>query len=642
MPVQLEMLRSTGRYDAFNLKPIEYYKKPYNIWPVPDWLFWESDVAKWVEGACYALQQHPDEKTMGHVKYLVDLIESAQQPDGYLNIHFVVVAPNERWSNLRDLHELYNGGHLIEAALAHQKLTGSDQFVNVMLRFVHYVASIFGPEQDGKRPGYPGHPEIELALLRLYHRTHDVTSLRLAEYFISERGRGNGEFYRQEQAKRGEHPMLAPSMMPKAGSYWYMQAQDLIENQETIEGHSVRATYLLTAVADLVSINDKDTKIQDRQRQALVRALYRLWDNMTQKKMYVTGGIGSVKQWEGFSIDYSLPQGTDDGGGYAETCAGIGVVMVAERMLALRLDRSVADVAEVALYNGSVTTGMSRDGRSFTYENQLASSASRPCQRHDWFECACCPPNVMRNLAVIGGFFWSTSGADLVIHHYFSGKIKSADGRCLVTMQTNYPNDGVININVHSKDEDGHVLIRVPQWAQQQWTVNPQSPLDNATGYVRLNAGNNVLTLPMHTRFNRSDPRTGQDTLTLMRGPLVYCVEDVDNTWEEGHFKYVCFDPTYDLRSRSKLIEEDGVVKVRLEQAGYHLAIPQNHTTPLPLGLTTTNGMSQENQTQTPSTKRAYVEEEGQGQTLTFIPFYYRANRRKTGVQMRTSLRCKS
>jgi len=371
------MLKSTGRYKAFDLQMQEYYKAPMHVWPVPQHLFWESDIAKFVEGVCYFLQTQEDGKLRAEVDHLVNLIESAQQSDGYLNIHFVVCEPEKRWSNLRDLHELYNAGHLIEAAVAHYNLTKSRQFVNVMLRFVKYASCIFGREK-GKKRGYPGHPEIELALLRLYGITQDQQS------------------------------------------YWYMQAHKPIKEQESIEGHSVRAMYLLTAVADLTLTS------RGEQHNDLKEALYRLWKNMCNKKTYVTGGIGSVKQWEGFaSTDYSLPNGYDEGGCYNETCASIGQLMLADRMQALGLDGiQVTDIAERALYNSSITTGMSVDGRAFTYDNQLASSPGNPCERQTWFECACCPPNVLRTLAVIGGYFWAPlQGGGIAIHHPFDGTI---------------------------------------------------------------------------------------------------------------------------------------------------------------------------------------------------------------------------
>lgn len=636
LPVQLKLLQETGRYEAFNLKPIDYYKTPYTVWPVPDWLFWESDVAKWIEGVCYFLHEQPDAKLREHVDYLVDLIESAQQPDGYLNIHFVVNEPDKRWTNLRDLHELYNGGHLIEAALAHQKLTGSDQFIKVMLRFVTYCASIFGPASEGKKPGYPGHPEIELALLRLYDRTGDKTSYELARFFLTERGRDGGKYYVDEQAARGEHPQLAPGMMPKKGSYWYMQAHALIKDQQQVEGHSVRAGYLLTAVADLVDMQRSSPTAETGD---LLRALYRLWNSMVTEKMYVTGGVGSVKQWEGFSLPHSLPQATDEGGCYAETCAAIAVVMVSERLLAMKLDSKVADVAERALFNASVTAGMSVDGRSFTYENQLASSETDPCERHTWFQCACCPPNVLRTLGILGGFFWAQppggTSDDVAIHHFFDGTIRA--GSTVVKLATRYPWDGKVSIDV-SGPRSGRVLLRIPGWAGKDYTLHPGPVGAPQGGYVQLQQGRSVLDLPMRARLAFSHPNTTQATLSLVRGPLVYCLEDEDNKWEHDHFKNLCISPQVDLSAMREEKRADGVIYLTLPRAGYHLE-PRKAAMAQPPGV----------EAEGPSTEdfigmndvATLGEYEEEVRDLTFVPYYYRANRSTKGVQMRTCFRVK-
>ncbi|CAO1639556.1 unnamed protein product [Sympodiomycopsis kandeliae] len=216
--------------------------------------------------------------------------------------------PDKRWSNLRDLHELFNGGHLIEAALAHQQLTKSDPLIKVMLPFIHYCATVFGPASKGLSLAIQTTPEIELALLRLYNRTGDQVCFDLANFFLAERGAQGGKYNIDEQAERGEHPGLAPAMMPKKHSFWYMQAHQPIVEQQEFEGHSVRAGYLLTAVADLIALNQRPNVGQ------FSTALRRLWKSMVETKMYVTGGIGSIKQWEGFSVPYSLPQWTDESG----------------------------------------------------------------------------------------------------------------------------------------------------------------------------------------------------------------------------------------------------------------------------------------------------------------------------------------
>jgi uncharacterized protein len=337
---QLEVLKKTGRYEAFKLKWHPSYSDPLDHWPVPNHLFWDSDVAKWIEGACYLLHTQPHTQIESAIHDLVHMIATAQQADGYINIHYSVVAPGQRFTNLRDMHELYNAGHLIEAALAHNALFRNDHLLGPIVKYVALLSRTFGPNTDQKH-GYPGHPEIELALLRLHHRTQDPTHLELARYFLTERGNARGvngstHYYEAEAAARGDDPDKRPIYWPGRSALWYYQAHAPIVEQASIEGHSVRAVYLCTAATDLVrhgQMNSKSRPASSSDSEKLLAAQRRLWDNMVQRKMYVTGGIGAIKQYEGFGQDYFLPQGTDEGGCYAETCAGIGVMMWAERLL---------------------------------------------------------------------------------------------------------------------------------------------------------------------------------------------------------------------------------------------------------------------------------------------------------------------
>ena len=623
----LDMLKSTGRYKAFDLKYQDYYKAPMHVWPgwfhiasslrfplltgacspaVPQHLFWESDIAKWIEGVSYFLRDRDDPALRKEVDHLVNLIESAQQPDGYLNIHFVVCEPEKRWTNLRDLHELYNAGHLIEAAVAHFALTGSKQLVNVMLRFIDYTVTVFGREESKLR-GYPGHPEIELALLRLYHATGEKRCLELADYFLTERGTDGGKYYTDEQARRGEHPQMAPEMMPKKQSYWYMQAHKPIAEQETVEGHSVRAMYLLTAAADL------GTTPLAAERKNLIEAAWRLWRNMSLAKTAVTGGIGSIMQWEGFSINYDLPNGKDEGGSYNETCASIGQLMLADRLQFVHgLDAAhIGDVAERALYNSSVTTGMSIDGKAFTYDNQLASSEGNPAERHTWFECACCPPNVLRTLAVIGGYFWSPlpgGQKGIAIHHPFDGEIDHEGIK--VKMATQYPSDGRISLQVSG----GNVKLRVPGWARKDFAS--QVPAD---GYVSLDAGKHEVDFKIKPRLIFSHPYTRNDTITVAMGPLIYCLEDVDNKWEKHHFKDLTVHKSL-LEQLEPVKQDDGVVFLRAKGAGRQIVLPKEDQPSL-------TELGEDMQ---------FSEEK---LDLIFVPYYYRANRKGGNGQVRVSIK---
>lgn len=424
------------------------------------------------------------------------MIRSAQQPDGYLNIHYTVVEPGKRFTNLRDFHELYNAGHLIEAALAHNDLYKNYDLLDPLIKYVDLLCHTFGPGK-GQTHGYPGHPEIELALLRLHQRTKDPKHLDLARYFITERGNTTGvdgrHYYVVEAEKRGDPPHARMSYWGgNDNALWYYQAHKPIVEQETIEGHSVRAMYLLTAASDLVGMskatgrsNSCDTRLQD--------AIYRLWDNMVERKMYVTGGIGAIKQWEGFGLDYFLPQSTDEGGCYAETCAAIGVMMLAERILQYDLDGRFGDIMELCLYNAMLTS-MSHDGTKFTYVNQLASSDADASKREEWFTCACCPPNVLRLFGQIGGYMYSDKhtgkeSTQVNVHLYVpsvhevkvggqgQGPGPGQEKKAVLTQKSNWPWDGRVDIEVQGATATAQVSIalRIPAWAKS-WKVRRNIP----------------------------------------------------------------------------------------------------------------------------------------------------------------------
>lgn len=417
------------------------------------------------------------------------MIRSAQQPDGYLNIHYTVVEPGHRFTNLRDMHELYNCGHLIEAALAHHAHFKTTDLLDPLLKYVDLLYATFGPGQD-QIHGYPGHPEIELALLRLYKRTGNTKHLELATYFLTERGNPKGvegrPFYIVEAEKRDENPATRPKSYPEPESLWYCQAHLPIAEQDSVEGHSVRAMYLLTAVADLVG--SPSPSAPNSQDEKLKASLYRLWSNMVSRKMYLTGGIGAIKQWEGFGINYFLPQGTDEGGCYAETCASIAVMMLAERLLSFDLDGRFADVMELCLYN-TVLTSMSHDGTKFTYVNQLASSEADLSKREEWFTCACCPPNVLRLFGSIGGYVYTQAAVNeqaqeegrqqINVHMFipstYRTQVEGTGEDVELTQRSNWPWDGKVDFEVKTKSSSAleklSLAIRIPGWATS-WKVS--------------------------------------------------------------------------------------------------------------------------------------------------------------------------
>ncbi|OAK96225.1 DUF1680-domain-containing protein [Phaeosphaeriaceae sp. SRC1lsM3a] len=552
---QLDQFKETGRYNCFELKWHPVYDD-VSMWPVPKHLFWDSDIAKWIEGACYFLQDHYDEEIDQAIQYLVDTIRSAQHEDGYLNLHYTVVDPKGRWSNVRDMHELYNCGHLIEAALAHKQCYDNDLLLEPLRRYVCLIASVFGPE-EGKVHGYPGHPEIEMALLRLHATTGDKNAYMLAKYFLEERGNPTGQngkhYYDWEAEQRKEQPWMRPNPYPEAGAHWYNQAHVPILQQESIEGHSVRALYLLTAAADLLCLDQKGiAKVENSN--AWLSTLHRLWENMVEKKMYVTGGIGAMKQWEGFGIDYFLPQSTDEGGCYAETCASIACIFLAERMLHIELDNRYSDVLELCLYN-NVMTAMSIDGKSFTYVNQLGSSDVDPSGREDWFWCACCPPNFSRLFGSLGGYLWhfgeDRGDAWINVHLYTSAKLSfdTAQGGVSLEQSTDWPWDGTVIFNLDSSSQISLTLrLRIPAWANSDFTLSPcpTSPPAITQGYITLSqaylSANPSFTLRINgftPRYLAPHPYTNQHVLYLARGPIIYCAEDAQNPWETDHFRDV-------------------------------------------------------------------------------------------------------
>jgi DUF1680 family protein len=597
------------------------------MWPVPKHLFWDSDLAKWIEGACYFLESHYDEEIDSAIQYMVQTIRSAQQEDGYLNLHYTVVDPKGRWSNIRDMHELYNCGHLIEAALAHRNYYKNDFLLEPLVKYVGLIAKTFGPE-EGKLHAYPGHPEIEMALLRLYTETGNEDTYKLARYFVEERGNPTGQdgklYYDWEAEKRQESPWKRPNPYNEAGAHWYNQAHAPILEQQTIEGHSVRALYLLTAVADLLCIEKRGLASMNKSSEWLA-ALHRLWNNMVDKKMYVTGGVGAIKQWEGFGIDYFLPQSTDEGGCYSETCASIAILFLAERLLHIDLDGRYGDIMDLCLYN-NIMTAMSLDGKSFTYVNQLGSSEADKSGREDWFWCACCPPNYSRLLGSLGGYLWHfgehQGEAFINVHLYTLAKVafQTGSGEIELEQQSNWPWDGTISFTLRNQNSVPTTLrLRIPAWANSNFTLDPplaENPsvdkgyLTLPPTYTTTNPSFTLSILGFTPRYLEPHPYTNQPTVFLARGPIIYCAEDASNPWETNHFKDVVIKPGQPVTEEIRTWEPTGETYVAL------------HTTAWKRSLGTWEA------------GRAGVDpvrEVGEGglegeRGIVFVPYYFRAN----------------
>lgn len=494
-------------------------------------IFQDSDVAKWLEAVGYRLATHPDPELEKTADEVIELLGRAQEEDGYLNSFFTIMRPEGRWTNLRDDHELYCAGHLIEAAVAYYEGTGKRNLLDIVCRFVDLIDSVFGPE-PGKLKGYPGHQEIELALIRLYHITGDEKHLKLAKFFIDQRGQ-QPHYFVQEWEKRGE-----------TGKSWYawpleyQQSHLPVREQTKAVGHSVRAMYMYSAMVD-VARETNDVELMDVAKG--------LWRNVVSKQMYITGGVGSQEYGEGFSTDYDLPSDT----AYTETCAAIGLVFWAQRLLQVEPKAEYADVLERALFNG-VLSGISLDGQRFFYVNPLEVVPEVISRRRDhfhvrptrqsWFGCACCPPNIARLVASVGKYMYGVEGNALYVHLYGDNTAEAVWAGKNVTLrqETDYPYEGEVKVSIEAPEAvDGVLYLRIPGWCQE-WNVKVNGEIVTSPtleeGYLKLarvwtNGDTIELSLAMPVMRVRSNTlvRETIGKVALQRGPLVYCLEEQDN-----------------------------------------------------------------------------------------------------------------
>ena len=502
IPASVRFSYETGRVDAFTLswKP-GMPKEPH--------VFWDSDVAKVVEGMAYDLLLHPqDKKLSAELDKIVSLIISAQQPDGYLNCHFTVSEPENRFKHLQWAHELYCCGHLIEASIAHFQATGDRKFLDCMCRYADYVDSVFG-RGKGKKRGYPGHEEIELALCKLADITGKKKYFKLAQYFIEERGRKPNYYVANEGAREADLQNI--------------QADVTVRERKDAVGHSVRMMYLACGMADVAAKTD-DAELLDRCRD--------IFNSVSQKRMFITGGIGSTQHGEAFEHDYKLINLLS----YSESCASMGLVWFAQRMHNITGDGAYIDVLERALYNGALA-GISLSGDRFFYMNPLRSSVDSPFARErvDWFWCSCCPTNFCRFLPQIGSFIWSESENEVRLNIPAASRYQS-NGRA-ISVSGGYPYDG--NITIEFASSGTFIFsLRIPGWCKKASVklngktvavkpVNGYLTFDRtwtANDKISLSLDLPVLALRAHSRV---DDDAGK--VALVRGPLVYALESTDN-----------------------------------------------------------------------------------------------------------------
>lgn len=496
-------------------------------------VFQDSDLAKWLETVGFVLQQNRDEGLEKLADAAIELIGSAQMDNGYIGTYYQLQKPGEQWENVRDDHEMYNAGHFMEAAVAYFEATNNRKILDIMCKFADHIVATFGP-REGQLPGYCGHPEIELALVKLYKLTGNRSYLEMSRFFVEERGRDPKYFDVELETRRaaGRQERVDRRSMD------YFQSHAPIREQLTANGHAVRAVYLFAGATDIADEYGDDT---------LLAAVKHLWDNVVQRRMYVTGGIGSSDYYEAFSFDYDLPSDR----AYAETCAAIGFLNWGQRLLQIEADSRYADVIERVLYNG-LLSGISLDGRSYFFVNPLEvwpvvsgkrdDIPSARTRRQPWFGCACCPPNIARFIASLSSYIYSVSENELYVHQYIGSRTEQTfqSGKIAVRQQTEYPWTGSVKLEITGGQAEFALALRLPSWSKR--TVIRLNGAEIATaaisekGYAKIhriwNEGDIVeMELDMSVALVRAHPelREVSGKTAVQRGPVIYCLEEADN-----------------------------------------------------------------------------------------------------------------
>lgn len=494
-------------------------------------VFQDSDVAKWLEAVAYSLANHPDPELEKNADDVIALIGKAQEADGYLNTYYSLKCPDGKWKNLTEGHELYCAGHLFEAAVAYYETTGKKTLLDISCRFADLICKTFGPEENMMH-GYPGHPEIELALVQLYRVTGTRRYLNTAKYFVDERGSTPNYFL--EEIK---HPDFKPIWMSGNSNYdtTYSQAHLPVREQDTAEGHSVRALYLYCAMADIAD-ECNDSELLERCRI--------LWNNIVQKRMYITGSVGSSAVGERFTVDYDLPNDSN----YSETCASIALAMFGLRMAGITGEASYFDTVERALYN-TVLSGISIEGDRYFYVNPMevvpetcmdhtSRSHIKPV-RQKWFDCACCPTNVARLLTSLGKYIYFIDNDEIFINLFINNEASfEVNGKPVkLSVKTDYPKSGQVKIKIKTDALSFSLNIRIPGFAEDFTAGLNGGTADGEkrNGYYRITKIRNddevTVSFSMKPRIVYASPRVHQicGKAAIARGPEIYCFEETDN-----------------------------------------------------------------------------------------------------------------
>ena len=527
IPLAFAKCEETGRYTNF-ANAAQHLKDPSKVFQVGGFSFDDTDPYKTIEGASYILQTYPDKQLVAYIDSVLDVIASAQEPDGYLYTartqnpqHPHDWAGDRRWTKEEDLsHELYNLGHMVESAIAHYQATGSRKFLDIAIRYADCVCREVGP-QPGQACVVPGHQIAEMALAKLYLTTGDKKYLDEARFFLDYRGK-------------------------TTITHDYSQAHKPVTEQDEAVGHAVRAAYMYAGMADVAALTGDE---------GYIKAIDAIWDNIVTRKLYITGGIGATASGEAFGRNYELPNAS----AYCETCAAIGNVYVNHRLFLLHGDSKYYDVLERTLYNGLIS-GVSLEGNAFFYPNPLESAGQH--QRQPWFGCACCPSNICRFIPSLPGYVYAVKDRNVYVNLFLSneGSLSVAGKKVVLSQQTGYPWDGDISITV-DKNAAGQfaMKIRIPGWVRNQVVPsdlyqysdgrqpaatcsvngNAVSVTPAADGYLTINrrwkkGDRVVIHFDMEARTVRANTKVEADRgmVAIERGPLVYCAEHPDNSFD--------------------------------------------------------------------------------------------------------------
>ena len=523
--------------------------------------FQDTDVYKWLEAAAYTLKYHPDEKLQSETDEVVDIIAKAQAPDGYLSTIFQIEYPDRKFKRLQQSHEMYSMGHYIEAGVAYYEVTKNQKALEIAEKMAQCLDDNFGPE-EGKIHGADGHPEIELALMRLWEITKNDKYSKLTDYLIRQRGQ-DPEFYDKQNEVDGVERAFWPELNTIGNGYYF--ADQPVTDQEDAHGHAVRCLYLCTGLAHLARVSGADD---------LQQAADRLWNNIVKKQMYITGNVGQTSIGEAFTYDYDLPNDLN----YGETCASVAMTMFARQMLQTSFKAEYADVIEKELFNGAIS-GISLDGTHYFYVNPLeadpASSKKNPDKSHiltrrqAWFGTACCPSNITRLIASVDRYLYEIKDNTIFAHQYIANDTEFSNG-IKISQKSNLPWDGNVTFNVINPESvDFNFAFRIPSWSKKSFIVKVNDQVitvDDKDGVITIPVNSSTieikvaLDMEVHSIHANTNVKADINKVAIQRGPVVYCAEEADNG--KNLWEYRLNDNArYSYKFESSLLDGVGVIE---------------------------------------------------------------------------------